>query len=82
MIDTESTKMVGEHVDNHIYFVEVGKKVNYTELFDKALLDAMTTLEHRYVLERALAYLIAFEEVDLELAGVNDEGQTLYQRID
>jgi hypothetical protein len=82
MIDKEITKMVSEHVDNQIYFVEVGKKVNYTELFDKALLDATTPLEHRYVFERALAYLIAFEEVDLRIVGVNDAGQTLYRRMD
>ena len=26
-------------------------------------------------------YLMAFEEIDLVFAGVNDEGQTLYERI-
>jgi hypothetical protein len=55
--------------------------VDYTQLFDKHLLQATTSLEHRYVFERALAHLMAFEEIDLVFAGVNDEGQTLYKRI-
>ena len=74
-------KMVFEHVDDRLYFVPAGKKVDYTKLFDKHLLESTSPLEHRYVFERALAYLMAFEEIDLVFAGVNDEGQTLYQRI-
>ena len=78
----ENTKeMVREYVDDRLYFVPVGKKVDYTKLFDKHLLESTSQLEHQYVFERALDYLIAFEEIDLVLAGVNDEGQTLYQRI-
>ena len=77
----ETKEMVLEHVDEQLYFVKAGKKVDYTKLFDKQLLQATTSLEHRYVFERALAYLMAFEEIDLVIAGVNDEGQTLYQRI-
>ena len=81
MISEATKKMVFEHADEHLYFVKAGKKVDYTQLFDKHLLQATTSLEHRYVFERALAYLMAFEEIDLVFAGVNDEGQTLYQRI-
>ena len=80
MISEEMKKMVFEHVDEHLYFVEVGKKVDYTQLFDKRLLESTSPLEHKYVFERALAYLMAFEEIDLVYAGVNDEGQTLYER--
>ncbi len=80
MISEETKKMVFEHVDEHLYFVEVGKKVDYTKLFDKQLLESTSPLEHRHVFERALAYLMAFEEIDLVYAGVNDEGQTLYER--
>ncbi|MFV2058881.1 MAG: hypothetical protein ACC707_20665, partial [Thiohalomonadales bacterium] len=75
----ETKKMVLQHVDEHLYFVEVGKKVDYTQLFDKNLLQATTPLEHRYVFERALAYLMAIEEIDLVYAGVDNKGQTLYK---
>jgi hypothetical protein len=81
MISEATKKMVFEHVDEHLYFVKAGKKVDYTQLFDKHLLQATTSLEHRYIFERALAYLMALEEIDLVFAGVNDEGRTLYQRI-
>jgi hypothetical protein len=80
MISEATKKMVFVHVDEHLYFVEVGNKVDYTQLFDKHLLQTTTSLEHRYVFERALAYLMAFEDIDLVFAGVNDEGQTLYKR--
>ena len=80
-MNEEINEMVREHVDARIYFVSAGKKVDYTQLFDKQLLQATTSLEHRYVFERALAYLMAFEEIDLVFAGVNDKGQTLYKRI-
>jgi CRISPR/Cas system endoribonuclease Cas6 (RAMP superfamily) len=80
MISEETKTMVLEHVDEHLYFVEVGKKVDYTQLFDKHLLQATTPLEHRYVFERALAYLMSIEEIDLVYAGVNNKGQTLYKR--
>ena len=63
------------------YFVDAGKKVDYTKLFDKHLLEATTPLEQRYVLKRALDHLIACSEIDVMFAGVNDEGQTLYKRI-
>lgn len=75
------TKMVAEYMDARIYFIDAGKKVAYTEVFDNALLKSTTQLEHRFVLQLALDYLVALGEVDLEFAGVNDEGQTLYERI-
>ena len=81
MISEVTKKMVFEHVDDHLYFVEAGKKVDYTKLFDKHLLEATTPLEQRYVLKRALDHLIACGEIDVVFAGVNDEGQTLYKRI-
>ena len=80
-MNEEINEMVREHVDDRLYFVSAGKKVDYTKLFDKDLLESTSPLEHRYVFERALAYLMAFEEIDLVFAGVNDEGQTLYKRI-
>ena len=81
MISEVTKEMVFEHVDDHLYFVEAGKKVDYTKLFDKHLLEATTPLEQRYVLKRALDHLIACGEIDVIFAGVNSEGQTLYKRI-
>jgi hypothetical protein len=81
MISETTKKMVFEHVDEHLYFVEAGKKVDYTQLFDKHLLQATTSLEHRYVFERALAYLMALEDIDLRIVGINEGGKTLYQRV-
>jgi len=75
--------MIVDHVDQQIYFVEPGKKVDYTQLFDKHLLEATTPLEHLCVFERALNMSIVCGEVDdLEIVGVNDEGRTLYRRLD
>ena len=81
MISESTKEMVSEHVDEHLYFLDAGKKMDYTKLFDKHLLEAMTRLEQRYVLKRALDLLVAFGEIDVEFAGVNDEGETLYKRI-
>jgi hypothetical protein len=81
MFNEAMKEMVFEHVDEHLFFVEAGKKVDYTQLFDKHLLQATTPLEHRYVFKRALDHLVACGEVDLVFAGVNDEGPTLYERI-
>ena len=81
MITEETRNMVHEHVDEHLYFVECDKKVVFTQMFDKNLLNATTELEHRYVLKRALDLLVACGEIDVEFAGENDEGETLYMRI-
>lgn len=81
MIDEAMKKMVSDHVDDQLYRVKAGKKVTYRELFDKHLLESTSELEHYYLFERALADLMAFEEIDLVYAGVIDEGQTLYKRI-
>ena len=81
MITEETRNMVHEHVDEHLYFVECDKKVDFTQLFDKHLLQATTSLEHRYVFKRALDLLVALGELDVMFAGENDEGETLYMRI-
>ena len=73
---------VSDHVDDQLYFVSAGKKVDYTQLFDKHLLEATTPLEHHYVLKRVLDHLVACGEIDVVFAGEDDEGQTLYQRMD
>jgi hypothetical protein len=74
-------QMVFDHVDRRLYFISADEPVDYTALFDKMLLESTTTLDHHYVFEHALALLIAFEDIDLRIVGVNEEGKTLYQRV-
>jgi hypothetical protein len=78
----EIQQMIAEHVDNHYYLTPVGKKVAYTELFGKLLLQSTTSLDQHYVLKGTLDHLVACGEVDFEFAGEDDEGQTLYRRIE
>ena len=73
-------EMVYGQVDEHLYLIDCDDTNVCESLFDKVLWDATTSLDH-YVFERALALLISCEEIDLVFAGVNDEGQTLYERI-
>ena len=80
MINKATKKMVFEHVDEHLYLIDCDDRNVCKNLFDKVLWDATTSLDH-YVFERALNLLIAFGEIDLIVDGVNDKGQTLYQRI-
>jgi len=78
----DNAKMVFEHVDRRLYLIECGEPVDSHALFDKTVLASTSELERRYVFDRTLAYLIAFGEIDLEFAGVNDDGQPLYRRLE
>jgi hypothetical protein len=78
----EIQEMISEHVDKHYYLIPVGKKVAYTELFGKLLLQSTTSLDQHYVLKGTLDHLVACGEVDFEFAGVNDEKETLYRKIE
>lgn len=82
MVNKDIKQMVLDHVDMRIYFMECDETYECEFLFDKALWNATTPLEHQYVLERSLALLTACGEIELEFAGVNDEGKTLYRRLD
>ena len=81
MITEEIENMVSDHVDEQLYFVQAGKKVDYTQLFDKHLLETTTELEQRYVIKRVLDHLVACGEIDVVFAGENIKGETLYKRI-
>ena len=74
--------MVAEQVEKRYYLIPVGKKVLYTELFDELVLESTTSLDQHYVLKGALDHLVACGEVDFEFAGEDDDGQTLYRRIE
>ena len=78
----EIQHMVAEHVDKQYYLIPVGKQVVYTELFGKILLQSTTSLDQHYVLKDTLDHLVACGEVEFEFAGEDDEGQTLYRRIE
>ena len=78
----EIQQMVAEHVDEQFYLIPVGKKVVYTELFNKLLLQSTTSLDQEYVLKGTLDHLVACGGVDFEFAGEDVEGQTLYRRIE
>ena len=78
----DNAKMVFEHVDSRLFLIKCGEPVDSHALFDKAVLASTSELEHRYVFDRTLAYLIAFGEIELEFAGVNDDGQPLYRRLE
>ena len=78
----DGAKMVSDHVNQRLYLIEPGEVADRHDLFGEAVLASTSVLEQRYVLDRNLAYLIAFGEIDLEIAGVNDEGETLYRRSD
>jgi hypothetical protein len=79
-MNKEIKEMVREHVNENLYLISCDDTNVFKNLFDKVLWKATTSLDH-YIFERALALLIAFEEIDLVIAGVNDEGHNLYQRV-
>jgi hypothetical protein len=75
-------QMIAEHVDKQYYLIPVGNKVAYTELFGELLLQSTTSLDQHYVLKGTLDHLVACGEVDFRFAGEDDDGQTLYRRIE
>ena len=78
----EQATMVADHINQRIYLIECGEVADRRALFGEAVLASTSALERRYVLDRTLAYLIAFGEIDLEIAGVNEHGETQYRRSD
>ena len=73
-------KMVFDHVDRRLPLIECGEATDCKSLFDKVLWDSTTSLEHRFVFDRALSLMVAYGEIDLEFAGVDKDGQTQYVR--
>ena len=81
-MNVEIKKMVIEHADMRSYLIGVDEIVDYKRLFDPVLLESTTSLEQLYVFDRTLTMLVACGEIDLEHAGISDEGLTLYRRTD
>ena len=78
----EQAKLVADHINQRIYLIECGEVADRHALFGEAVLATTSALEQRYVLDRNLAYLIAFGEINLEIAGVNEDGEPVYRRPD
>ena len=81
-MNEEIKEMVIEHADMRSYLIGIDEIVDYKRLFDPVLLESTTSLEQLYVLDRTLTMLVACGEIDLEHAGISDEGLTLYRRTD
>ena len=78
----DESKRLLDHVNQRLYLIECGEVADRRALFGESVMASTSALEQRYVLDRTLAYLIAFGELDLEIAGVNDDGEPLYRRPD
>jgi len=77
----DTKKMVLDHVDERIYHMKTGETYTFEWLLDESILAATTELERMH-LERMLNTLIVCGEVDVEVAGCDEEGKTLYRRVD
>jgi hypothetical protein len=74
--------MVSEHAINRVARMEIGDVTNGIELFGSALWYNLTDLEKHYLFMRMLDMLVDEGELDLEFAGVDADGQTLYRKIE
>ena len=74
--------MVSEHAMNRVARMEIGDVTNCIELFGSAVWYSLTDLEKHYPFMRMLDMLVNEGELDLEFAGVDADGQTLYRKIE
>jgi hypothetical protein len=79
--DKNMDEMISEHAINRVARMEIGDVTNCIELFGSAVWYSLTDLEKHYLFMRMVDMLVDEGELDLEIAGVNDAGQTLYERI-
>ena len=75
-------EMISEHAINRVARMEIGDVTNHKELFGSAVWYSLTDLEKHYLFMRMVDMLVGEGELDLEIAGVNDEGETLYRKIE
>ena len=75
-------ELISEHATNRVARMEVGDVTNNKELFGSALWYSLTDLEKHYLFIRMVDMLVGEGELDLEFAGVDDEGQPLYRKIE
>ena len=62
--------------------MEIGDVTNCKDLFGSALWYSFTDLEKHYLITRMIDMLVREKELDLEFAGVDDDGLTLYRKIE
>jgi len=76
-------KMILDHVDGRIYHMKIGPTYTFDWLLGESILAATTELERMH-LEHMLNTLIVCGETDsdLQVAGFDEEGRTLYHRMD
>ena len=73
--------LLREHIDARTYHMQSDKTYTFGWLMGESILASTTELEQMY-LERMLNLLIVCGEADVEIAGLNEEGGYLYQRVE
>ena len=75
-------EVISEHAINRVACMKVGDVTSPVGLFGSAVWYNLTDLEKHYLFMRMLDMLVDEGELDLEFAGVDADGQTLYRRIE
>jgi len=79
---TQNVKtMLQEHLDARSYHMQCDETYDFGWLLGESILASCTDLEKLFM-ERLIYLLVTCSEVDIDLAGVNDAGDTLYRRLD
>jgi hypothetical protein len=73
-------EMLLEHINARVYHMQCDETYVFGWLLGEPILASTTELEQMY-LERMLNLLIVCGETEVEIAGLDEEGRTLYQRI-
>jgi hypothetical protein len=83
MVNIEMEHMVRDHVDGRIYHMEIDKTYDFSWMLGESILALTTELERMY-LERMLNTLILCGEtiMEIQIAGLDEDGRTLYHRVD
>jgi hypothetical protein len=74
-------EMLLEHIDARVYHMQCDETYVFGWLLGDPILASTTELEQMY-LERMLNLLVVCGETEVEIAGLDDEGQTIYHRVD
>lgn len=74
-------EMLGKHIDAQIYHMQCDETYASGWMLGESVLESTTDLEQLY-LERMLHLLVVCGEAELEVAGLNEEGEYLYHRVD
>ena len=80
-MDLDMKQMIRDHVDERIYHMQTEKTYTFEWLLGDSILASTTELDRMY-LERMLNLSLAFGELEIYVDGLNEEGRTLYRRVD